>query len=194
MKKKILVIGAGGHANSVIDILQQSKLYFIYKIVGTKKNLGKKIGKHIIQNTDKDLSKLRKKCSQAVIAIGQIKNYKTRKKIYDKLIKLKFKIPKIFSKNSYISKNSQIGIGTIIFNNVIINSKVKIGNNCIINNGALIEHNVNIGNNCHVSTGVILNGNVKVEDNCFIGSGSIIRENIKIKKNKVIPLGSKIFK
>jgi len=178
----------------VIDILQQSKLYFIYKIVGTKKDLGKKFGKHIIQNTDKDLKKLRKSCSQAVLAIGQIKNYRPRKKIYDKLLKLKFKIPKILSRNSYISKDSQIGIGTVIFNNVIINSKVKIGNNCIINNGALIEHDVNIGNNCHVSTGVILNGNVKIEDNCFIGSGSIIRENIKIKKNKVIPLGSKIFK
>ena len=194
MKKKILVIGAGGHANSVIDILQQSNSYVIYKIIGAKKDLGKKFGKHIIQNTDADLNKLRKNCGQAVIAIGQIKNYKIRKKIYDKLIKLKFKIPKIFSKNSYVSKTSKIGLGTVIFNNVIINSKVKIGNNCIINNGALIEHDVNIGNNCHVSTGVILNGNVKIEDNCFIGSGSIIRENIKIKKNKVIPLGSKIFK
>ena len=194
MKKKILVIGAGGHANSVIDILQQSNSYIIYKIIGTKKDLGKKFGKYTIQNTDADLNKLRKNCSQAVIAIGQIKNYKIRKKIYDKLIKLKFKIPKIFSKNSYVSKTSQIGLGTVIFNNVIINSKVKIGNNCIINNGALIEHDVNIGNNCHISTGVILNGNVKIEDNCFIGSGSIIRENIKIKKNKVVPLGSKIFK
>ena len=194
MKKKILVIGAGGHANSVIDILEQSNSYIIYKIIGTKKDLGKKFGKYTIQNTDADLNKLRKNCSQAVIAIGQIKNYKIRKKIYDKLIKLKFKIPKIFSKNSYVSKTSQIGLGTVIFNNVIINSKVKIGNNCIINNGALIEHDVNIGNNCHISTGVILNGNVKVEDNCFIGSGSIIRDNIKIKKNKVVPLGSKIFK
>ena len=80
MKKKILVIGAGGHANSVIDILEQSNSYIIYKIIGTKKDLGKKFGKYTIQNTDADLNKLRKNCSQAVIAIGQIKNYKIRKK------------------------------------------------------------------------------------------------------------------
>ena len=116
------------------------------------------------------------------MALGQIKNYKLRLKIFNKLKKLKFKIPIIESPNSYVSKNSKIGEGTMVFNGVIVNSNVKIGKNCIINSRALIEHDVKIGNNCHISTGSILNGNVEIGDNCFIGSGSILRNGIKIKK------------
>ena len=74
--------------------------------------------------------------------------------MFNKIEKLKFKIPVITS--PYLSfQNSKIGIGTMIFHNVIINSNVNIGKNCIINNKALIEHDVKIGDNSHISTGCL---------------------------------------
>ena len=194
MPKKIIVVGGGGHTVSSLDIINQNKKFKIFGLVGKKKDLGNLVGNIRIKYEDKDLNKIRKKCSYAIVALGQIKNYKLRLKIFNKLKKLKFKIPIIESPNSYVSKNSKIGEGTMVFNGVIVNSNVKIGKNCIINSRALIEHDVKIGNNCHISTGSILNGNVEIGDNCFIGSGSILRNGIKIKKNSFIPMGSRIYK
>lgn len=194
MPKKIIVIGGGGHTVSSLDIIYQNKEFKVFGLVGQKKDLGNLVGNIYVKYLDKDLSKIRKKCSYAIITLGQIKNYNLRLKIFNRLKKLKFKIPVIKSKNSYVSKNTEIGDGTMIFNGAVVNSNVKIGSNCIINSKALIEHDVKIGNNCHISTGSILNGNVEIADNCFVGSGSILREGIKIKKNSFIPMGSKIYR
>jgi len=194
MKKKIIIIGAGGHSRSLIELIINSKKYIIFGIVGTKSDLGKDICGIKVKYLEKDLVLLRKKCIYAAIGVGQIKNYEPRQKIFKKLKRLNFKIPMIKSKFSYISKNSIIGEGTTIFNGANINANVKIGKNCIINSNALIEHDVIVGNDCHISTGSILNGNVKIGNSCFVGSGSVIREGIVIKNKQIIPIGSIIKK
>ncbi len=190
-KKPLILIGAGGHAKSCIDIIENENKYYIFGIIdeSSKKTF---MGYKILGRDDK-LKTYSKKIKNIVIGIGQIKNFKKRFQIFKKCKKLGFKFPIIKSKNSYISKYAKIGEGTLIFHRVVINSDAKIGKNCIINSRALIEHDVKIGNNCHISTGSILNGSVKVGDNSFIGSGTIVSHEVKIKAKSFIKFGSKIF-
>ena len=191
MKKKLILIGAGGHANSVLEIIEENKKYQILGFLDNKKKnifCGYKIlGK------DNLLKKYSKNCS-AFISIGQIKNYKIRTNIFNKLILLNYDLPSFTAKSSFLSKNSSIGSGTILMRNVIVNANSSIADNCIINNNALIEHDVIISSNCHISTGVIINGNVKINKNSFIGSGSIIKEGVKIGKSCIIGAGKVIKK
>ncbi len=190
-KKPLILIGAGGHAKSCIDIIENQNKYHIFGIIdkSNKKNF---MGYKVLGN-DKKLEFYSKKIKDIVIAIGQIKNFEKRFEIFKKCKTLGFRLPIIKSKNSYISKNVIIGEGTLIFHNVIINSQAKIGKNCIINTRSLIEHDVEIGNNCHISTGSILNGSAKVGDNSFIGSGTVVSHSVKIKAKSFIKFGSRIF-
>lgn len=190
MKNKIIIIGSGGHARSCIEIINQSKKYRVAGIVTKEKTVLNKINNIPIVGSDKDLVKLRKKFKYCFIGVGQLKNYNLKQRLYNKLKKLNFIIPKIVSNFSVVSKNAKIGEGTIIMNNVFINSHSEIGSNCIINNGSIIEHDVCIAANTHISTGVIVNGESKIETNSFIGSGSIIVNNITIRKNSFIKAGS----
>ena len=73
-----------------------------------------------------------------VITIGyyaliNIKNYKVRVKLFNKLKDLGFKIPSIISPHAYISKHAIIGQGTIVMHGATINAGALIGKNCIIN-------------------------------------------------------------
>lgn len=179
-KKQIILIGAGGHGVSVADVIEKDKKFKIYGFIDMKKN--KSLKKYKTLGSDKNLNKLKKKVNYAFIAIGQIKELFLREKIFKKLLKLKFKIPKIVSPLAYVSNNASIGAGTIVMHGAIINSKAKIGNNCIINTGAIIEHDVVIGDNCHISTGSIINGGAIIFSNSFIGSGSVIKQKIIIGK------------
>ena len=139
MKKKLIVIGSGGHAKSCIDIIEQQNNFKIFAVVDVKKNLGRKVCGYKVKYKDSDLINLRKTCSQAAVVVGQIHDANLRFKLYLKLKKLKFKLPVFISKNSYISKRTKIGEGTFIFNGVVINSDSVIGKNCIINSKSLIE-------------------------------------------------------
>jgi sugar O-acyltransferase (sialic acid O-acetyltransferase NeuD family) len=193
IKKKILLLGAGGHAKSCIEVIENNidDIFFISGIIDKIKNNKIINDKYKIIGNDNDLKFLKKKNDYAFVAFGHIKKFKLREKMFKNLLSLGYKLPTIISKNAIVSKNTVIGKGTIVMHGVIINSNVNIGDNCIINTHSTIEHDVSIGNNCHIAPGAILNGGAEVEDNCFIGSGSVIKENIKILKNSII--GANIF-
>ncbi len=70
--KKIIIIGAGGHAKSCIDVIEKSKKYKIIGLFASKKELGNKVlGYNVIGSTLDDLKKIKKKTKYAFIAIGQ---------------------------------------------------------------------------------------------------------------------------
>jgi len=187
--KKIILIGAGGHAKACIDVIELEKKF---KIVGLVDIHRKKIFNYNTIGADKDLRKLIKLTKYAHIAIGQIKNNLIREKIFKKLKNIGFKLPVIISPISYVSNHSKIAEGTIIMHHAIINAGVKIGRNCIINSKSLLEHDVMIGDNSHVATNAVINGECTIGKNCFIGSGSILKEGIYLKKNSFIKANSLI--
>tara|TARA_B100002019_G_scaffold242018_1_gene218210 strand:+ start:301 stop:879 length:579 start_codon:yes stop_codon:yes gene_type:complete len=190
---KIILIGGGGHALNCADIIEDSKKYILAGVV-LKNKRDKNKNKFNIIGYEKDLSKIRKKFKYAHIAVGQIKNYETRFKLYKDLKKYNFILPPLISKFSYVSPKAKIEEGTIVMNGSIINSKAIIGKNCIINTGAIIEHGVKIGNFNHISTGVIINGDTKIGEKNFIGSGSVLFNQVNIGSKKIIPALSKIKK
>lgn len=190
--KKIILVGAGGHALSCIDVIEAEKKYKIIGLIDNKKN-SKKFTYKILGN-DNYLKKVFKPSLYAFITLGQIKNFSLRKKLFKLISKLNFKIPVIISPYSVVSTNAEIQKGSIIMHKSIINSGSLIGKNCIINTGAIIEHNVQIGNNCHISTGVILNGDVRVGDNTFIGSGTVIKNSLSIGSNCIIGMNKTVKK
>lgn len=191
-KKKILIIGSGGHAKSCIEIIEQTKQYKIIGLIDN--NPFKRINNYKVLFKDNEFKKIKKITKNIVIGVGDLKHSKLRKKIYLKYKNKGFIFPIIVAKNAVISPTAKIGEGSVIFNNVVINRDVKIGLNCLINNNSLIEHDTILKNNCHISTSVTINGNSVIEENSFIGSGSIIKNNLKIKKNSFIKMGSVVKK
>jgi len=186
---KILLIGAGGHARSCIDVIESSDQFDIGGFIDKSDDLSEKNLQYSIIGTDKDLSELRNLYKYALVTVGQIKSPNIRVKLFESLKKLDFVLPIIISPKAHVSKKAQIGEGSIIMHGAIVNAYASIGKNCIINNKALIEHDVVIGNHCHISTGTIINGEVSVGDKTFIGSGAVVRHDISIGSNCVIGAG-----
>jgi sugar O-acyltransferase (sialic acid O-acetyltransferase NeuD family) len=181
--KNIIIIGDGGHAKSCCDVIELEKKYKILGFVTSNTRKKKISNNYPILGTDKDLKTLRKKCENAFIAIGHIKDNSIRKKILKKLINFKFNLPKIISPLSYVSKNSKILNGTIVMHGAIVNAGSVINKNCIINTKSLIEHDCIIDENCHIAPGAIVNGHTHVGKNTFIGSNSVIKQEVKIGNN-----------
>jgi len=190
--KKIILIGGGGHCKSVIDVIEQEKKYKIYGIIDKPEFLGTKILKYKVIGNDLDLKSFAKEVKNALITVGQIKSAKLRIKLFKLAKKAGFILPTVISPNSYVSKYSKIGNGSIVMHQAIVNANTSIGDNCIINSKALIEHDCSISNHCHISTNATINGGVKIGSECFIGSNVTTKDNIKIKENSFIKAGTLI--
>ena len=192
--KDIIIIGAGGHSRSAIDILNGLNEYKILGIVDNELEVGSVVGEHTIIGSDSDLKKLQPLSANALIAVGQIKNPFIRSELYQQLKDLGFNLPTVVSHAATVSDSAKIGDGTIIMNGAIINAGAKVGSNCIINTGAIVEHDVKIGDNTHISTNSVINGDASIGSCTFIGSGSVIRNGISIGSECIVSMGSIIFK
>lgn len=190
MSKKVVIIGAGGHAKVIADIIEKSG-DIVYGFLDDNKEIGETIIK-----TYKVLGKVSEcKYLQSdikelyfVIAIGN--NY-IRKDIYER-----------YTLNYYtaIHPSCNLGIdvkikeGTVIMPNVCINTSSKIGKNCIINTGAIIEHDNEIQDYVHISPNVTICGTVKIGSFTHIGAGAVVKNNLSITDNCTIGAGAVVVK
>ncbi len=194
MSKQVVIIGAGGHAKVIADIVQKSG-DIVYGFLDD--NLPKDT---IIANNPKlrvigDLNvrftfPITHPDLEFVIAIG---NNKRRKKIAEKNIP-NMKYYTAIHPSANIGIDVSIGEGTVIMANTCINSSAKIGKHCIINTGAIIEHDNKLEDYVHVSPNATLCGTVKVGELTHIGAGATVKNNIDITSNCIIGAGAVVIK
>ena len=174
LNKNVIIIGAGGHAKVIADIICENKEDNLIGFLDDDIELqGKNIylDKKVI-GTTKDIEKY--KDNYFIIGIG---NNETRKKIAEKY---NLKWYRTAHPKAIFSKDIEIGEGTIIMPGAIINPGAKIGKHCIINTGAIIEHDNKIEDFVHISPNATLCGTVKVGELTHIGAGAIVKNNIEI--------------
>ncbi len=184
----LAILGTGGHAKSVYDIVKKKKVYFFDK---TKKNFKINNRKFKVIGSHKALINNKKKISKVIIAIG---NNRIRKKYFEILKKNKFKFATLIHTKSYLSIGSKIGEGSMLMHGSFVNTDSIIENDCIINSNASIDHDCLIKNHTHICPGVIIAGNVKIGENCWIGLGAKIIENCVIGDNVFVAAGTVVTK
>lgn len=188
MSKKIVLVGAGGHAKSLIDVIELENRFRILGLIDNAKK-GDVLGYKILGG-DEILKEIKSECANAIVAVGQIKSAKTRILLFNKLKALGFDLPVIISPLAYVSKHASIGAGTAVMHCACINAGARVGENCIINTKALIEHDAVVGNNCHISTASVINGDAVVGDGVFFGSNATAKNGVIIEQNLLIPMNS----
>ena len=191
---EILVVGAGGHARSCIDVIEQLPSFKIAGLIGFPEEIGSEHLGYKVIGSDTDLPSLVSKYEHAMIGLGQIRSPNLRIDMFQKLLNLGFVLPSFVSPNAYVSPHASVGRGSIIMSGGIINAGAKIGQNCIINSNSLVEHDCIVSDHCHVSTGVVINGQVSIGTGCFIGSGATIKQGLDVDKNTVIGMGENVRK
>lgn len=193
MTTPILLIGGGGHALSLIDVIESTGNFKISGIVEAVDSANIELVGYPVIGVDNDLEPLLKNTPNCIIAVGQIMSAHIRKKLFNKAKEVGAEFPHIISASAIMASSVKIAEGVCIMHNCIVSHLVTIGENTIINNKAIIEHETKIGKHCHISTGVIVNGNVNIADECFIGSGAIIMQAIQICPNVVIGAGTVVI-
>ncbi|WP_314347418.1 acetyltransferase [Fusobacterium massiliense] len=186
MKKKLILIGAGGYAKSVIDSLDFDK----YEIVGFIDDIkkGEHLGYKILGSS---LDNFNSENYFFFVCIG---DNEKRTIWYNKILEKDLEIINIIDKSAIVSKNIRIGKGIFIGKLAIVNSDVTLGNNIIINTKALLEHGTSVGDNSNVSTNTAVNGDTKIGKGCFIGSSSVLNGQLIIGDGAIIGSGTVVIR
>lgn len=192
--KPIVLIGGGGHASVLADILlQQGKE--IIAVVSPEIVRQRKVFdgiRHFMK--DEDVSSYNPEDVMLVNGIGQMPNSVLRSKIERKYKRLGFHFESVIADSAEVSPYSFIEPGVQILNSAVIQTGSIIREGTIINTGSIVEHDCDIGIFNHLAPGTILSGQVKTADYVHIGTGASIIQNIKIGKSSIIGAGAIVLK
>jgi sugar O-acyltransferase (sialic acid O-acetyltransferase NeuD family) len=188
-RPSIILIGAGGHAKSCIDVLEAQAQFTIAGLVGMPDELGREVLGYSVIGTDQDLRRLLSSHPYALIAIGQLKYPINRIQAFSRVVELGYRTPTVVAPSAYVSFHAALGEGSIVMNGAVINAGAKVGANCIINTGAIIDHDAVVGDHAHISTASVLNGDVSVGRGSFIGSNASVKHGVKIGSYCVVGMG-----
>ena len=191
--KPLLLIGCGGHARSLIDLIESTSKWSIVGLVGLPGEVGSRVLGHPVIGSDIDFPKLRVRCESVILAVGQLPSPTLRKNLVAKLEHYQFQFPVLISPHAVVSRHTRLGPGTTIGHGAIINAGAVVGRHCIVNSSSLVEHDVAIGDYCHISTGALVNGSVRIGSGSFVGSGAVLREGLEFPPLTVISAGKRVM-
>lgn len=187
MKKKIIILGAGGFAKSILDSLNYTE-YEVHGFIDSYKN-GTHQGFPILANSLTAIENPNK--YYFCIGIG---DPKTRIKFLNSLQEKKLNLVNIIDPTALISNQVEIGNCVYIGKMCIVNRDTNIGDGVVINTRSIVEHGSTISACSNISTNVVLNGEVNVGTGSFVGSCTVVNNQITIGDNSIIGSGSVVVK
>ena len=187
MPQNVVIIGAGGHAKVIADIVLLSGDNLIGFLDDNKEKQGltifkgyKVIGK--ISDADKYQN------SYFIIAIGD--NYRRS----DIAEKLNLKYYTAIHPKAIIADTVKIGEGTVVMAGAVINPSTKVGKHCIVNTSCSIDHDNTLEDYVHISPGAHLAGTVYIEEYTWICAGATVSNNISISSDIIVGAGATVLK
>lgn len=190
--KPVIILGAGGHATVLLDILQLLGRE-IQGICDPKLESGSAV-KGIPIVSEMELERNAPNDIELVNTIGSVRSLELRIKIFEKYKHLGYTFASVIHPTAILAKEISLGEGVQIMAGAIIQPKASIGDNTIVNTRAVVEHDCDIGSSVHVAPGVILCGGVRVGEGTHIGVGAVIIQNICIGKGALIGANTTVLK
>lgn len=192
--KPIILLGAGGHASVLMEIIRQTQ----QTIIGIITKDGppfRPIFKGIpFWLSDEKIFSYFPEEIELVNGLGALPGNLAREKIYSYFSGKGYKFASVISPQAYISTFSTIGEGAQIMASSTIQVGVSIGENSIINTGAIVEHDCMIGSHNHIAPGAVLSGGVITQQRVHVGTGANIIQNIDIGEDCIIAAGATVNK
>jgi sugar O-acyltransferase (sialic acid O-acetyltransferase NeuD family) len=193
--KKIIVLGSGGHAKVVIDILNETNEYDIIGITSTSLEVGSAfMGIKVIGDDSVLPDYINQGISSVAIGLGGFTDNNSRVHLYSYAKTLGLSIINAIHPKAVISKNSRIGEGVTIFPGVVINTEVQVGNNVIVATGSTIDHETIIEDHVLISAGVTVGAYALIKEASVLALGSKVISGITVGQKSIVAAGAVVVK
>ncbi|KEY18814.1 NeuD/PglB/VioB family sugar acetyltransferase [Kaistella antarctica] len=195
--KKVIIVGSGGHAKVVIDIIEQMILNGSQlEIFGVTSNVLTKtdtfLGYQVLGSDEIIKNYSHNNGFSAAMGLGGYKDNILRDKVFHYVKGFGINFINAIHPTAIISKNVRLGEGIVIFPGVVINTEAQIGDNSIIATSASIDHETIIESNVLVSAGVTIGAYSTIGSGSLLALGSKVISGLLIGKNVLIAAGAMV--
>lgn len=195
MSKPLIVIGSGGHASVIADILLNQGRTIVATVSPDeiKDNSPLKGIKRLMTDASL-LDTYSPEEFDLVNGLGALPGNTLRTNLFDYFSNYGYKFQSVIAPSAIIAGGVRLEDGVQVMHGAIIQTNASIAKNCIVNSGSIVEHDCVIGAHNHIAPGATLSGGVITGDQVHIGTGASIIQSIKIGERSVIGAGCTIIR
>jgi sugar O-acyltransferase (sialic acid O-acetyltransferase NeuD family) len=188
----IAVVGGGGHAKVVVNVLRKLNRYEILGYTDLQ-DRGVVLGSRYLgpDTSLRALSAGNEKLN-IVIALGQVGLGEPRYELWTRLRSPVVSFPFIVSPNAIVNEEVSGGEGAVVMDGAVINCGATIGLGAIVNTNSTIEHDVTLADWVHVAPGATISGCVTIGRFSMIGAGATVIEGIHIASGCMVGAGATV--
>ncbi len=186
----IVIVGAGGHARVVADIVHIEGSFAIAGFLDDvdRHRHGESFCNARVLGGFEQLEALRAQgVRHAFVAIGDCES---RLRAARRALAVGFELPVMRHPNTVVANDVNIGIGTVLAAGCVINPAAQVGANVIVNTSASIDHDCLIEDGVHVGPGARLGGRVMVGLGSWIGIGATVSHGVRVGAGSILGAGA----
>lgn len=184
--RRLLVVGAGGHAKVVIEVARAAGWTPIAAVDPHRK--GDVLGVPV-QGTDDDIAALWASgtIDSVVIAIG---DNRLRQTLATRARALGCQTASLVHPAAQLSPTARTGEGVVVMAGAIVNADVTIGHDCIVNTGAVVEHDCVLADGVHAAPRSVMGGSCRIGRATLFGIGATARPGTTIGAYAIVAAGA----
>ncbi len=171
---RVLILGAGGHAQVVTDtLLAMRAAGQEVEVVGFLDDDPRRQGSRVLGLPVFGPLTAREGVPHDAVIVG-IGDNRIRSRLQRALQAAGERLFVARHPSAVVAPDVQIGPGTVIFAGVVINTGSVVGAGVILNTGCTVDHHNYIGDFVHIAPGVHLAGGVSVGEGALVGVGAAV--------------------
>lgn len=190
MNLPVIVIGAGGHARVVVDVL----MLLGHRIVGATDSddglTGTTVGGVPVIGNDNAVLEHAANSVALVNAIGSVHLPARRQSVFDAFKANGYAFETLVHPAATLASGVSLGEGAQVMASAVIQPDARLGSNVIVNTGVLVDHDSTVGDHTHVAPGAVVSGGVEIGEGCHIGAGAVVIQDIRIGPGSLVAAGS----
>lgn len=192
--KPIVVIGGGGHASVLVDILRSQKRKIL--AIVCPDDISQRSVFNGIQHLKQDDDVLQFLPDDVVLVngIGMLPKSHLKRKLNEYYLSHGYQFETVIAKSAQVSSFAIIEPGVQVFAGAIVHVGAFVGAHSVINSGVIIEHDCHIGRYNHIAPRATLCGQVTTQDDVYVGAGSTVIQNIKLEQGSIAGAGAIVTK
>lgn len=182
-----ILIGGGGHAHVVADVLSALGRPVRGFVAPSCKTVLEGVD---WLGSDAVLDDLAPGSADLALGVGATGDASLRRALYQKLKGHGHGLPALVHPTASLASSVRLGDAAQVMLGAAIQTGVVIGVNAIINTGAIVDHDCRIGDHAHVAPGAVLCGDVKIGDGAHVGAGARIIQGLSIGAGALVAAGA----
>lgn len=186
----VVVLGAGGHARVLIDLLTECRVPIlgVCDPVLASSQTGRWQGLSVL-GADDILDEF--DVSEVLLAngVGFLPQSLNRQKLFCAMKAKGFRFPEWVHPVAFVSRSAELNSGAQIMAGAIVQAGSVIQENTIINTRASVDHESTVGPHVHIAPGATICGNVTIGEGAFIGAGATLIQGVNVGARSVIGAG-----